>query len=57
MTRALGGALPGGLRQTRARAGYRDGRGREFGIHGESSGKDGVNTNGDHHWYSLSYVG
>ena len=34
-----------------------DGRGREFGINGESSGKDRVNTIGDHRWYSLSYVG
>jgi hypothetical protein len=32
-----------------------DGRGREFGINGGSSGKDGVNTMGDHRWYSLSY--
>ena len=38
-------ALLGGVRQTRARAGYWDGRGREFGINGESSGKDRVNTN------------
>jgi hypothetical protein len=34
-----------------------DGRGREFRINGGSSGKDGVNTMGDHRWYSLSYVG
>ena len=32
-----------------------DGRGREFGINGGSSGKDAVNTMGDHRWYSLSY--
>jgi hypothetical protein len=47
----------GRVEAPRARAGYWDGRGREFGINGESSGKDGVNTNGDHRWYSLSYVG
>ena len=34
-----------------------DGRGREFGINGGSSGKDGVITMGDHRWYSWSYVG
>src|SRR2546421_3084556 len=30
--------------------------GREFGINGGSSGKDGVITIGDHRRYSLSYV-
>ena len=33
------------------------GAGREFGINGESSGKDGVITMGGHRWYSLSYAG
>lgn len=32
MTRALGGALPGGLKQTRVTAGYWDGRGRNSGL-------------------------
>ena len=48
-----------GFRQGAARLEGRDwpgGRGREFGINGGSSGKDGVNTMGDHRWYSLSYV-
>ena len=31
--------------------------GGEFGINGELSGKDGVNTMGDLRWYSMSYVG
>ena len=42
----------GEVEEVRAGAGH----GREFGINGESSGKDGVNTMGDHRWYSLSYV-
>jgi hypothetical protein len=33
------------------------GAGREFGINGGSSGKDGVITMGSHRWYSLSYAG
>ena len=37
-------ALPGGLSR-RGRGPGLGGRGREFGINGESSGKDGVNTN------------
>ena len=37
-------ALPGGLGR-RGRGPVLGGRGREFGINGESSGKDGVNTN------------
>ena len=53
--------LTGGLRRWHGagwkRYGAGEGYGREFGINGESSGKDGVNTNGDHRWYSLSYVG
>jgi hypothetical protein len=34
-----------------------NGRAREFGINGGSSGKDGVITMDDHRWYSWSYVG
>jgi hypothetical protein len=60
VTGALGGRYRAGVRRGEAdESGDRvdgDGRRREFGINGGSSGKDGVNTMGGHRWYSPSYV-